>query len=87
MHGNIHRNTHLGMLVASHTVLPKVLILLLLITAMLLKASLIGAYFMHLRFEKLSLVLAVTAGILATAAILFLLISFDGVRILRLSTH
>ncbi|MFQ5927418.1 MAG: cytochrome C oxidase subunit IV family protein, partial [Terriglobia bacterium] len=65
--------------------LPKVLIVLLLVLAMLVKASLIGAHFMHLRFEKLSLVLTVAVGILATATILFLLISFDGIRILRLS--
>ena len=65
--------------------LPKVFVVLLLLGAMLVKASLIGAHFMHLRFEKLSLFLTVAVGILATAAILFLLISFDGIRILRLS--
>ncbi|MFQ5740841.1 MAG: cytochrome C oxidase subunit IV family protein [Acidobacteriota bacterium] len=75
----------LGMLVTGYLPLPKAFILLLLILAMLTKASLIGAHFMHLRFEKFSLVLMVGAGILATAAILFLLISFDGIRILRLS--
>lgn len=77
----------LGMLLAGHLTLPKALILVLLLGAMLVKASLIGAYFMHLRFEKLSLVAVVTAGILATAAALFVVIAFDGVRILRLSAQ
>lgn len=75
----------LGMLATGYLSLPKVLILVLLLLAMLTKASLIGAYFMHLRFEELGLVIIVAVGILATAAVLFLLIAFDGVRVLRLS--
>ncbi len=74
------------MLLTGFVSLPKGVILLLLLVAMLVKASLIGAYFMHLRFEQLGLVVMVAVGILATAAVLFLLISFDGVRILQLST-
>ncbi len=75
----------LAMLATGYLPLPKGFIVLLLILAMLVKASLISGHFMHLRFEKLSLALMVAAGIFATAAILFLLISFDGLRILRLS--
>ncbi len=75
----------LAMLLTGYLSLPKALLVLLLILAMLGKASLIGANFMHLRFEKPSLVLVVAVGILATAAILFVLIAFDGLRILRLS--
>lgn len=56
-----------------------------LVVAMLVKASLIGSNFMHLRFEKLSLIVAVAAGILATAAALFFVIAVDGLRILQLS--
>lgn len=77
----------LVMLVTGYLSLPKGFVVLFLILAMLVKASLIGAHFMHLRFEKLSLVATVAAGILATAAVLFLLISFDGMRILELSRH
>ncbi len=66
--------------------LPQALLAGLLLVGMLGKASLIGAYFMHLRFEKLSLVLVVTLAILATASFLFGLIAFDGLRILRLSS-
>lgn len=75
----------LMMLTTGYVTLPKVFIVVLLILAMLAKASLIGGHFMHLRFEQLSLVLTVVVGIVATATILFLLISFDGLRILRLS--
>ncbi len=75
----------LVMLVTGFVSLPRVFLAVVLILAMLVKASLIGGHFMHLRFEKLSLVLSVAVGLLATAAVLFLLISFDGIRILRLS--
>ena len=77
----------LGMLLTGQLTLPKVVILALLLGAMLVKASLIGAHFMHLRFEKPALVLVVTAGILAVAAVLFVVISFDGIRILRLAAQ
>ena len=73
------------MLVTSYVSLPKGVVVLLLLAAMMVKASLIGAHFMHLRFEKLTLVLTVAVGILATATLLFVLIAFDGIRILKLS--
>ena len=73
------------MLVSGHVSLPKVFVVLLLLAAMLVKASLISAHFMHLRFEKLALVLTVVIGILATATFLFALIAFDALRILKLS--
>ena len=75
------------MLGTSLVTLPKAVLIGLLLVAMLVKASLIGAHFMHLRFEKLSLGVMVAAGILATAAILFGVIAFDGLRILRLSLN
>lgn len=59
----------------------------LLLAAMLMKASLIGGYFMHLRFERLALVLTVVVGILFTAAALYFLIIPDGIRILKLSSQ
>ncbi len=77
----------LVMLAIGYVSLPKVFMVFLLVPAMLVKASLIGAHFMHLRFERLNLVLTVAVGILATGTILFLLISFDGIRILTLSLH
>ena len=73
------------MLATGYVSLPKGFVVLLLLAAMLVKASLIGAHFMHLRFEKLTLVLTVAVGILATATFLFVLIAFDGIRIFKLS--
>ena len=58
---------------------------LLLVVAMLAKVSLIAGYFMHLRFEKLNLILVVLVGLLITGFILFALIAPDGMRILDLS--
>ena len=73
------------MLVTGYVSLPKAFVVFLLLGAMLVKATLIGAHFMHLRFEKFTLVLTVAVGILATATFLFVLIAFDGIRILKLS--
>jgi len=74
----------LGMMLLGTTALTTALILVLL-AGMLLKASLIGGYFMHLRFERASLIVIVAVGILATAGILFFLIAPDGLRVLNSS--
>ncbi len=57
------------------------LLVLVLILAMLLKAFLIGSYFMHLRFERVFLWMSVLVGLLINGAILFGLIVPDGLRI------
>ena len=72
----------IGMLLSEYLALPKGFLWSLLLGAMLVKAALIGAHFMHLRFEKLGLVLAVAIGILATGAILFFVIAIDGHHVL-----
>lgn len=74
--------TLLMMVVGSATI-PKAILVGGLLVAMLVKASLIGGYFMHLRFERPALVISVAAGLLATAAVLFFLIAPDGVRVLN----
>ena len=51
------------------------------LAAMLTKASIIGANFMHLRHERATLVLTVVVGLLVTAAVLFVLIAPDAARI------
>ena len=53
----------------------------LLLVAMTAKASLIAGQFMHLRFERPALILAVAGTILFLSAFLFILIAFDGLRI------
>jgi caa(3)-type oxidase subunit IV len=52
-----------------------------LIAAMLIKASLIAGYFMHLRFEGRLLVWSVVVGLFALGLILYLLMIPDGLRI------
>jgi caa(3)-type oxidase subunit IV len=72
----------IGMMVTGSAMIPRGLLVGVLLLAMLVKASLIGGYFMHLRFERPALIVAVAAGLLATSAVLFLLIASDGVRML-----
>lgn len=77
----------LGMLASEYLALPRGFLLSLLLVAMLVKAALIGGNFMHLRFEKPGLALAVAVGILATGAVLFFLLAFDGYHVFRLASQ
>ncbi len=65
--------------------LTRGVLILVLVGVMLVKVSLIAGYFMHLRLEKLNLILVVLVGLLITGGILFALIAPDGMRILDLS--
>ena len=49
-----------------------------LICGMILKATIIALWFMHLRYERIELVLSVLIGIFAFSLILFFLIVPDG---------
>ena len=51
------------------------------LAAMLTKATLIGANFMHLRHERLALAATVIVGLLVMGTILFVLIAPDAARI------
>ena len=62
----------------------KILLAVFLITFMALKASLIGGRFMHLRSERKILILAVVVPVVFLSTFLFVLISFDGTRILKM---
>jgi cytochrome c oxidase subunit IV len=73
------------MLVVDNAPLPRAIFAVVLLAAMLLKAALIGANFMHLRFERPSLTLMVLIGLLLTGALLFALIAPDAIRISRMS--
>ena len=55
----------------------------LLIAAMLVKAGVIAAWFMHLRFERAGLVLSVVGATVLTAVALFGLIAPDGIAMFR----
>jgi caa(3)-type oxidase subunit IV len=63
---------------------PRGILIGTLVVAMLAKAGLISGWFMHLRFERLVLGLAVALGLLLNGAILFALIAPDSLRIFRM---
>ena len=58
--------------------------MVVMISAMLAKASVIAAIFMHLRSERWGLVLGVALGLPINAAILYVLITPDAVRTLQM---
>ena len=61
--------------------IPRLAFVVAMLVAMLAKASLIASNFMHLRFERVSLVLMIVIGLLVTGAFLYVLIVPDAVRI------
>lgn len=71
----------LTMLVVDQVSLPRGLFVIIIVGAMLTKALLIAAYFMHLKFERVALAMSVLVGLLINATILYGLIVPDAVRI------
>jgi cytochrome c oxidase subunit IV len=69
------------MLWADAASLPRTAFVVFMVTAMLTKASIIGANFMHLKSERMPLITTVVVGLLVTGAILYVLIAPDAVRI------
>ena len=69
------------MLWADSASLPRQAFVVFMVVAMLTKASIIGANFMHLKAERVQLILTVVVGLLATGALLYVLIVPDAVRI------
>ena len=69
-----------GMIAAERAGFGRVGAVVILGGAMLVKAGLIALEFMHLRSENRRLILLVGAGLLVTGAVLFGLISIDGIR-------
>ena len=59
----------------------------LLSVAMMIKATLIAGWFMHLRWERLALVVIVAATILVTAAFMFFLLIPDALAVLKTGPH
>jgi len=68
----------LAMLVVESANMTKLLGVLFLLTAMVFKATIIGGWFMHLRFERRSIVIPLVLGTLITGLVLFGLIAVDG---------
>jgi cytochrome c oxidase subunit IV len=69
------------MVLADGASMPRLAFVVFMLVAMLTKASIIAANFMHLRFERAGLVVTVVIGLLVTGAILFVLIAPDAARI------
>lgn len=67
------------MIVVESWNLPRAATVLVLTAAMLIKATLIAGWFMHLRYERLALVLIVVVMILGTAAFMVGLLIPDGI--------
>lgn len=63
--------------------LPRGLLIGLLVTMALMKAALIIAYFMHLRYEKLSLVYAVVTPMFFLAIVIFAFMGPDALSVLH----
>jgi len=61
--------------------MPRTPFVLLLISAMMIKATLIAGIFMHLRQESLDLVIAIGVCVLGCGGILYGLIAVDAMRI------
>ena len=69
------------MLWADAMAIPRTAFVVFMLGAMLTKATIIGGNFMHLRSERLPLVLTVVVGLLVTGGILYVLIAPDAARI------
>jgi cytochrome c oxidase subunit IV len=69
------------MLWADTASIPRLAFVVFMVAAMLTKASIIGANFMHLRAERAGIVLTVVVGLLVTAVVLYVLIVPDAARI------
>ena len=69
------------MLAVDQAPLARALFVAVMVAAMLVKAALIAANFMHLRFERSWLIASVVVGLLGTGALLFVLILADARRI------
>lgn len=74
------------MVAVDHAPLARPLLVGVMLGAMLTKAALIAAHFMHLRFERLALTVMIVTGLLVNGAILFVLIVPDAVRLAALAT-
>lgn len=62
---------------------PKTVLIVSLLVMALMKAALIVAYFMHLRWERLSLVYMVITPMFFLALVLFAFLGPDAVHVLR----
>ena len=69
------------MLWADSAALPRQAFIIFMVIAMLTKASIISANFMHLKSERAPLILTVVVGLIGTGALLWVLVAPDAARI------
>ena len=72
-----------AMLAAEEFHMPRWFLLVFLLVFMMVKASLIGGNFMHLRYEKRTLPWMVGIGILVTTLILYTFVSRESQHVLQ----
>jgi caa(3)-type oxidase subunit IV len=75
-----------GMLVAEALDLPRWFLVVFLLCFMMVKAVMIGANFMHLRYENRNLAFVVAAGILVTSLILYVFVAQESAHVLSHTT-
>jgi len=73
----------MAMLASEAFHLPRIFLVVFLLAFMMVKATMIGGNFMHLRYEKPSLAVMVAGGILITSLILFSFISREAHHVAR----
>lgn len=71
----------LAMVVIDQLALPRGALMAVLVAAMLTKATIIAVNFMHLKDERLSLGISVSASLLFFGGVLFLFMVPDGLRL------
>jgi len=72
-----------AMLLAEELNMPRWFLVLFLLAFMMVKATMIGGNFMHLRYERRSLSVMVFAGIIVTSLILFFYIAPESWSVLE----
>ena len=72
------------MVVLDQAPMPRSVVILVVLGTMATKATLIAGTFMHLRFERIALVLMIVVGLMLNGAILFGLIVPDAIRIMEM---
>lgn len=76
-----------AMLAAEALHLPRWFLVAFLVSFMMVKATMIGGNFMHLRYEKRNLAVMVALGLLLTSFVLYAFIRPEARHVLQHTTH
>ena len=77
----------MSMIFISESGLPQAPKAVLLLLGSSIKATLIIFYFMHLKFEKMNLIVTVLVGIFVTSILMFVVPAYDGTQVLLRSLY